>query len=462
MNAIIIIIQIIVAIMASLALILSVPLFISFQWPAAVMWGIKLLISPLSMFLILLGALIAILGWTTNSTLLVCAGVVIIVLYTIHFISITRAPDSSTGFAQAFGSNWVNRIQHNKYFISSRTSLRLPSVPKARLKQNIQFATVPGINRSLLCDLWQPAEDVKRSGLAILYLHGSAFYILDKDFGTRTFFSQLTAQGHVIMDIAYRLAPQTDIQGMVQDVNRAIVWMKGNARYLGVDADQIVLAGGSAGAHLAMLAAYTSGDPLFTPAEVAGKKTDVCAVISYYGTSDLEALYYHTNQYLASPAVTGNGRKHATMPPWVKRLLGDNYYRLAFDKGFDGNLVSLLSGHPDECPERYAQFSPITYVHAGCPATLLIHGKHDIMAPISATYQLRKRLMEEKVPVVLHVLPQTDHGFDLAFPKISPAMHNALYDVETFLALIGSGKIQGNELNCQAQVHGGIPSNASP
>ena len=36
----------------------------------------------------------------------------------------------------------------------------------------------------------------------------------------------------------------------------------------------------------------------------------------------------------------------------------------------------------------------------------------------------------------MHILPQTDHAFDLILPKISPSAHNALYDVERFLALM--------------------------
>ena len=53
---------------------------------------------------------------------------------------------------------------------------------------------------------------------------------------------------------------------------------------------------------------------------------------------------------------------------------------------------------------------------------------------------LYTRLVEEKVPTVMHILPQTDHGFDLVLPKISPAAHNAIYDVERFIALISRGK----------------------
>jgi hypothetical protein len=45
-------------------------------------------------------------------------------------------------------------------------------------------------------------------------------------------------------------------------------------------------------------------------------------------------------------------------------------------------------------------------------------------------------LKKASVPVAMHLIPQTDHGFDLFLPKISPAAHNAIYDVEDFLAMM--------------------------
>ena len=57
------------------------------------------------------------------------------------------------------------------------------------------------------------------------------------------------------------------------------------------------------------------------------------------------------------------------------------------------------------------------------------------MAPVKTTRFLYARLVEEKVPTVMHILPQTDHAFDLILPKISPSAHTAIYDVERFLAL---------------------------
>ena len=97
---------------------------------------------------------------------------------------------------------------------------RLRGDPEPRLRQDVRFATVPGTGRVLLCDVWQPPPGVRPSGLAVVYLHGSAYYILDKDLGTRPLFGHLAAQGHVVMDVAYRLFPETGVPGMVGDAKR--------------------------------------------------------------------------------------------------------------------------------------------------------------------------------------------------------------------------------------------------
>jgi acetyl esterase/lipase len=109
-----------------------------------------------------------------------------------------------------------------------------------------------------LCDVWQPPDGVPGSGLAFIYFHSSAWYLLDKDFGTRPFFRHLAQQGHVVMDVAYRLAPEADMTGMLGDIKRAVVWMKDNAARLMVNPQRVVVGGGSAGGHL-------SKDDLITP-----------------------------------------------------------------------------------------------------------------------------------------------------------------------------------------------------
>ncbi len=434
-------IQILVSVLVSLPALLSILLFLRLHWPAPALWVLKLYVSAISPILALVGVLSAIAGLITGSVFICLMGSYVVLIYFLHIYRITRPPDVSSGFLKAYGLNWEKYLnpEQKTHFLPGRTIIRLPVVANPRLEQNIVFSTISGSDRQLLCDIWRPAANVSSSGLAFIYLHGSAWYMLDKDLGTRPLFNYLTAQGHVIMDVAYRLAPETDMMGMVNDVKRAIVWMKENADKYGVMSDRIVVGGGSAGGHLALMAAYTHNNPQFAPREMEGKDTTVCAVISLYGPAGLEAMYYHLNQNLTTRSIPGRPKKKVPtqMPEWIKQRMGENFHRLGMDKGFEnaGAFATLFGGHPDECPEPYAFFSPVTHVHSGCPPTLLIHGEHDLMAPVKATRLLYTRLKQEKVLTVMHILPQTDHAFDLILPKISPSAHSAFYDVERFLAL---------------------------
>lgn len=72
----------------------------------------------------------------------------------------------------------------------------------------------------------------------------------------------------------------------------------------------------------------------------------------------------------------------------------------------------------------------------GLSSTFLINGDHDIMTPVKAARVLHSRLVEKKVPVAMHILPQTGHAFDLFLPEISPSAHNAFYNVERSMALM--------------------------
>lgn len=121
-----------------------------------------------------------------------------------------RATAAHEGFDQAFGLGWEQQIPPDvaARLPQARWQFRMPDSPKPRFTQDVVFWTVPGLagsQRLLLCDLWQPPAGVEPSGLALIYLHGSVWHFLDKDVMTRPFFRHLAGQGHVVMDVAYRL-----------------------------------------------------------------------------------------------------------------------------------------------------------------------------------------------------------------------------------------------------------------
>jgi acetyl esterase/lipase len=428
--------EILLIFFASVNLLMSRFALIKVKQPGTVpLWLIKVFTSALSPLLLVFGLFVAITGFIFHSTLVFVIGTCSVILYLIHIVQITRPPDAHTNLESCFGENWKNIVSERKsLFLPNRYVFWLPKSPEPVFEQDIPFYTIPGTDRTLLCDVWQPPKNTKLSGLAFIYLHGSAWTMLDKDFGTRTFFRHLASQGHVIMDVAYRLFPEADFMGMVYDTKHAIAWMKANAAVYGINREKIIVGGGSAGAHLALLAAFTASGKL-TPMDLQQVDLRVHGVISWYGQSDLVATYYHTGQHLIAHSSHEKKDKPGGMPLWIQKRMGKDFHRLGFDKDAEtGRLIPIVGGTPDEKPDAYALFSPISYVHKDCPATLIIHGKHDMLAPVKAIRELHSRLKEARVPVVMHLLPQTDHGFDLILPKVSPSAHNATYDVERFIA----------------------------
>ncbi|HVP20324.1 MAG TPA: alpha/beta hydrolase [Anaerolineaceae bacterium] len=413
-----------------LTLFLNISLFVKLKPPYSFYFVLpQLFAAALAPFLAILGVAGAVMGSLFNAPLAIVAGIVGAVISIIYIVLVTVP---QRGFVEAFGKDWESKISpfRKSRMIQRRWQIGLPKTKEPHVEQNIAFWKIPsaassgdGAERKLLCDVWQPPDGVERSGLALVYLHGSGWYILDKDMGTRPMFRQLVSQGHVVMDVSYRLMPEVDIYEMVGDVKRAVAWMKDNAGRYGVNPERIVLGGGSAGGHLALLAAYAPDDPQLTPPDLEGRDLTVRAVVSMYGPTDLRACYHHLDQkrLLGLPKVEIGQPGAATMEK----------------KFWDaGRLDALLGGHLHEVPEVYALASPVVHAGAGSPPTLLIQGAPDVIAPVAATRALHQTLAKCRRPVVNIIYPLTNHGFDLILPEVSPPAQAALYDLEQFLALV--------------------------
>jgi acetyl esterase len=95
-------------------------------------------------------------------------------------------------------------------------------------------------------DVWRPEGTPKG---AIFYVHGGGFRILSKD--THWVMALMFARaGYVVFNVDYRLAPAHPYPAAISDVARAYAWVVDHAREYGVDPEQIVLAGESAGGNL--------------------------------------------------------------------------------------------------------------------------------------------------------------------------------------------------------------------
>lgn len=386
------------------------------------LWGIKAISSAFSIVLLSVSLLLFFIGAIFSHRGLVVLGLIEALSFIVHIIFISSVHDiDDRGVRVRENISKVIRRIIPSFF------QKIPSQEPNRI--DVVFHTYASTRRDLLCDIWEPDHGVDRTGVAIIYLHGSAWTLFDKDYGTRPFFNHLVNQGHMVMDVAYRLFPETNMQGMLDDTRHAITWLKQHASRFQISSDKIVLCGGSAGGQIGLLAAYTADNQSLKTAGLETIDLEVNSVISLYGPVDLKDTYYHTAQHLAS-----NSTSNKPKPQWLVDRMGDEYYRLGFDKVEEpGKLVPILGGTPEEVPEDYAMFSPINYLHQNAPPTCIISGTHDIIVSEDSIISLVEKLRLLNVSTTLFLVPEADHAFDLFLPKISPASRNLYREIDTFL-----------------------------
>lgn len=229
----------------------------------------------------------------------------------------------------------------------------------------------------------------------------------------------LAAQGYVVFDIDYRLAPQPNWQTATGDVKCAIGTVKRQSARWQVDPNRVALLGRSAGAHLSLLSAYSAGDAVLGPScNVAD--TGVQAVVALYGPTDLIWGYDHPG----NPRVI-NGRE---------------------------TLRRFLDGTPQTVGETYRRASPVTHVGRSTPPTLLFHGGHDQYVRVQQTTRLAERLRATGVPHKAVILPYAQHGFDFVFDGWGGQI--AQETIARFLTLIFGGGGVWAEHAPLGEVHG--------
>lgn len=401
-------------------------------------WLPKLWAGAWAPLLALIGGLAALLGWVRRDRQALGAGAAGALLAARYTVRVTTRHDA---FAQAFGPDWEARIPPDlrPRLVRGRYRPLVGRPPICPVRRDLPLGTRRAAGEPLLGDLWQPPQGVPPTGLAIVYLHGSTWQAMDKGMLTGPLFRRLAGQGHLVLDVAYSLAPGADLDDMMDDVRQALAWMRVHAAAQGADPARIVLMGHSGGGHLALLAAY---------APEAGGASPVRGVVSFYGVTDLTAFFLEYGRAEPrQPVHSGqigdelHPRVHDATPldRFLTRARIFPAYRYRNMPGGALLLVNLLGGTVHEVPEAYRWGSPLAHVGPHCPPTLQVFGSDDFAIPASHGRRLHRALQKAGVPSVYVELPEAVHGFDQYFGvsrRIAPAAQVATYDLERFLALM--------------------------
>ncbi|MBE0684552.1 MAG: alpha/beta hydrolase [Anaerolineaceae bacterium] len=399
--------------------------------------------SPIFVLVAFIGAIMA--GWAGKYFALLI-GCLTIFLGIRHIWVVTREHHQ---FDNKFGPNWEDRIPSSMRvkLWKRRYQFIQPSSPHSHKQIDVEIGKSRPTDKPLLCDIHEPNPGIKRSGMAIIYLHAGAWQAFDKGFLTTSLFDHLSEQGHIILDLAYSLAPEAGLNRMLCDVKQAIIWMKSHAGDYQVNPERIVLMGASGGAHLALLTAYAPDHPAF---QMMNPDADISvrAVISLYAVTDMVAYFDEYGLSTKRQPVLSSDIKEYLLPriydkTWLDRWMTKTRifpaYRYGNMPGGALLLVNLLGGTLKEIPDIYKQASPIYQVHPDCPATLLIYAQHDFFVNVSHGRRLHEALKLAGATSIFIKVPEMVHAFDQGFGasrRIAPGAQTITYDIERFLALM--------------------------
>ena len=365
--------------------------------PSFVLMAIRVVASELSAYVVLLAAAgLAIALFAPRDGLRIAAIVLALVGIALAAVPLTQAPTAIAAADSALDAIGAPAATE-PVFSAARLFTRLPS-PAVVRTNDLPFRTVGAT--TLRLDRYDGAGGGKHPALVVV--HGGSWRNGDKGEGSTdpTITNRIFAgRGITVYDIEYRLVPGSTFPAQLEDVICALGYIRAHAAADNVDPERVALLGRSAGAHLALLAAYRAGhDPV---PDGCGPPATVRGVISLYGPTDLA---------------------YDQRVPAIPDLIGGS-----------GAIEDFLGGTPDALPALYAQATPQSALDHPVPPTLLIHGLADQIVKPHNSSSLAAALSRNGAAVALVELPWAGHGFDAVSWGLGGQI--ALSAMERFLAL---------------------------
>jgi acetyl esterase/lipase len=229
----------------------------------------------------------------------------------------------------------------------------------------------------------------------IVVIHGGGWVGGTKE-GEIVNFLPYLQMGFAVVNVEYRLARVALAPAAVEDCRLALRWVFRNAKTYGFDPERIVVTGGSAGGHLALMTGMldtTAGFDYPKEWDQNNPPMKVAAIVNWFGITDVKEI------------LSGPDKQ--------------NY------------AASWIGSQSD--PERLAdRVSPLTYVRKDLPPILTIHGDNDELVPYSHAVRLDKALEKAGVQHKLITIPGGRHG------GFTPDQMKMIYaEIRGFLKQVG-------------------------
>jgi len=230
----------------------------------------------------------------------------------------------------------------------------------------VVYRTVPGWVGKL--DLYLPTDSGPHA--LLIYFHGGGWEHGSKEMIVPTVLPYLE-MGFAVANVEYRLTREAPAPAAVEDARCAVRWLVQHADHYHLDTARIVLSGGSAGAHLALMAGMLRESDGLDGACASGPEPHIAAILDRFGITDVQEL------------IAGPRRQH-----WAAEWIG-------------------VRPDADALARR---LSPMTYVRAGLPPIVIVHGDADRSVPYSQSVRLHEALDRVGVPNLLITVPGGGHA----------------------------------------------------
>ena len=262
-------------------------------------------------------------------------------------------------------------IPRHKLILIAILSVCIPALA-ADLRTPTQEGIVYGVadNQQLTMDFYAPKGPAPHP--IVIIIHGGGYKGGDSKSGSEAYVADfLTPAGYAVFSVNYRLAPKYPYPFMVVDVQRAVRFIRHNAKQWQADPNRIALVGGSAGGFLSNMVGLLNapGDPKATD-PVDRESAQAQAVVSLYAQSSFEFVPLNADVHrLLDPLIAEKGEK-----------------------------------------EAIREASPITYVQKSDPPFLEILGDQDEYIPMTEATNLQSALHKVGVRCDIIQIPGGKHG----------------------------------------------------
>jgi acetyl esterase/lipase len=245
---------------------------------------------------------------------------------------------------------------------------------------------------ALTMDVFLPKQNA--NGAAVVIVVSGGFFSSHEAI-MPSFAQPLLDRGYAVFAVVHGSQPRYTIPEIIQDLNRAVRFIRHHAKDYRIDPGRIGITGASAGGHLSLMLATAGekGDP--NARDVVDRESSrVQAVACFFPPTDL--LNY---------GKPGNALTQAKDHARAFRPAFD-YHEL--DK--ESNLWVPIT-NPDRLREIARQISPIFHVSADDPPTLIIHGDADPLVPLQQSETMVEKLKGAGVETKLVVKQKAGHGW---------------------------------------------------